>query len=181
MVEHIVAEILELLTLVSGVILLFLIVDYILKKSKNRDLGGIWDGLSKNFILFAFIVALTSTLGSLYYSDILGYGPCVLCWWQRIFMYSQVLLFGVALAKSDRDVARYGFAFSLVGGILAVIHTYLQRSTLSDTGFCEAVGYSVSCSQNFGVSYGYITIPVMALTAFILTAGLCWNSKRRVV
>jgi disulfide bond formation protein DsbB len=181
MVEHVIAEVLELLTLASGVVLLLLLVDYILKKSKNRDLGGIWDNLSKNFILFAFIVALASTLGSLYYSDILGYSPCVLCWWQRIFMYSQVLLFGVALVKRDRKVAGYGFAFSLVGGVLAAAHTYLQRSTLSDVGFCEAIGYSVSCSQYFGVSYGYITIPVMALTAFILIAGLCWNSKRRVV
>ena len=180
MVEYIIAEILELLTLVSGVALLFLLVDYILKKFKNRDLGGIWDSLSKNFILFAFIVALISTLGSLYYSDVLGYVPCVLCWWQRIFMYSQVLLFGTALVKGDRNVARYGLVFSLVGGFLAGVHSYLQGAVL-ENGFCEAVGYSVSCTQNFGVSYGYITIPFMALTAFVLIAGLCWNSRRRVV
>ncbi len=180
MAEYVVAEILELLTLAGGVSLLVLLVDFIIKKSKGRDLGRVWDSLSKNFILFAFIVALTSTLGSLYYSDIRGFEPCILCWWQRIFMYSQVLLFGTALIKGDRDVAKYGLAFSLIGVVLAGVHSYLQRAVL-ESGFCEAVGYSVSCTQNFGVSYGYITIPVMALTAFVLIVGLCWNSKRRVI
>lgn len=124
--------------------------------------------IAQNARLLAFIVALTAMLGSLYFSDIAGFAPCTLCWYQRIAMYPMVFLLGIAIAKNDRkNIVDYCLALSAIGAIIAGYHYWLQRGG-SEILPCSAVGYSVSCSQTFTMSYGYITIPVMALTAFLM-------------
>ena len=70
----------------------------------------------------AWVVALVATLGSLYFSEIRGFVPCTLCWYQRILMYPLVLILGVATYRQDER----GFAYSLplsVAGILASVHS----------------------------------------------------------
>lgn len=166
-----IASLLEVLTLLSGLVFIVLVAEFVWKGFSGKELSEVWRFLRKHFLILAFVVALVSTLGSLYYSDVRGFAPCVLCWWQRIFMYSQVVLFGVALAGRDRRVATYGLSFSVVGAVIALGH-YLSQLGIVETA-CDVVGYSVSCSEHFGVAYGYITIPVMALTGFVLIGGLC--------
>jgi disulfide bond formation protein DsbB len=114
-----------------------------------------------------FFVALTATFGSLFYSDVLGYTPCKLCWFQRICMYPQVVLLAIAWWKKDSGVGKYSLSLSVIGIVLAVYHYYLQLGG-DPLVPCSTVGYSVSCSQRFILEYGYITIPMMALTAFAL-------------
>lgn len=123
--------------------------------------------VQKNGMLLAFIVALTALLGSLFYSDVLGYEPCKLCWFQRIFIYPQVLLLGIALFKKDRNIINYSLIFAIIGGLIALNHYILQVTGVSLLP-CSAVGYSVSCSKLFVLRFGYITIPMMALSASIL-------------
>lgn len=125
--------------------------------------------LTAHALLWSFLVALAAMLGSLSYSEIAGYAPCTLCWYQRIAMYSQVVILGVALWKHDRAVLRYSLALSCVGAVIAAYHYLLQLGLVPSVG-CTAIGYSVSCSQRFVLQYGYITIPLMALTAFVLNA-----------
>ena len=114
----------------------------------------------------AFIVALIATAGSLFYSEIAGYTPCELCWFQRILMYPQVILLGVALAVKDQKIMRYILWLSGIGAFIALYHYLIQLGFLP--GACDVSGYSVSCSHRFVLEYGYITIPMMALTAFLL-------------
>jgi len=116
----------------------------------------------------AFAVVVMATAGSLFYSEVAGYEPCKLCWFQRIFMYPQVLLLGIALVKKDRSAARYALLLSAIGAVIAGYH-YLLQLGVAPALPCSAVGYSVSCSQRFVMQFGYITIPMMALTAFALT------------
>lgn len=113
------------------------------------------------------MVALVAMVGSLIYSEIIGYEPCKLCWLQRIFMYSQVILLGMALFKKDYKIISYSIVLSIIGAIIAGYHYLLQLGVASGLP-CSAVGYSVSCSQRFVMQYGYITIPMMALSAFVL-------------
>ena len=121
-----------------------------------------------NAVLFALIVALIATSGSLFYSEIAGYEPCKLCWFQRIFMYPQVLLLGLALWKKEgKQIAPYSVLLSSIGALIAGYH-YLLQLDLVPSLPCSAVGYSVSCSQRFVMQFGYITIPLMAFTAFLL-------------
>ncbi len=122
---------------------------------------------SAKVLLLSFGTALISTLGSLIYSDVIGYEPCRLCWYQRILMYPQTILFGMALLKKKDEIIDYGMILSLVGAAIAFYH-YLMQLNIVPAGDCAAVGYSVSCTQRFVLQFGYITIPLMALTGFLM-------------
>jgi len=122
--------------------------------------------IGPNARLIAFIVALTAMSGSLFYSEVAHYTPCLLCWYQRIAMYPQVLILGLSIVTNDRRGVVYAAALSVVGVILAEYHYYIQTGGPTILP-CSAVGYSESCSQRFTTTYGYITIPMMALSAFV--------------
>ncbi len=134
--------------------------------------------VKKYGLTFAFIVSATATLGSLFYSEVLGYEPCELCWYQRIFMYPLPFISGLALRKKDRSVMPYIILLASIGLTIALYH-YLMQVGLLPSLVCDAVGYSTSCSQRFVMEYGYITIPMMSLTAFglILTSTILLNKK----
>ena len=122
----------------------------------------------KKSLMIAFLVSFLATLGSLIYSDVIGYEPCKLCWFQRIFMYPQVILFGIAIFRRDIKMKIYGIALSSIGAIIALFH-YVGQIGWNPFGLqCLAVGYSASCAKNFVMQFDYITIPMMALSAFIL-------------
>jgi disulfide bond formation protein DsbB len=118
-------------------------------------------------VLFSFITALIAITGSLIFSEVLKFEPCTLCWYQRIFMYPQVVLLGLALWKKDKNIANYSIALSVIGAIIAAYHYFLQISVISKS-FCSIVGYSVSCTDTFAPIFGYITIPMMSFTAFVM-------------
>lgn len=115
----------------------------------------------------ALFVALGGTLASLFYSEIAGFAPCGLCWLQRIFLYPQVILLGMALYYQEWQIAKYSIALSSLGGLVALYHSYIQFGG-SPLVPCPLVATAVSCSQRFVFEFGYITFPVMSLTAFAL-------------
>ncbi len=117
---------------------------------------------------FAFLAALISMTGSLYYSEIAGYEPCKMCWYQRILMYPQVLILGSAMLKKQllKSAIFYGLALSILGIIFSGYHYLLQIGVAPSIG-CSAVGYSSECAKVFVMNFGYITIPLMSLTGFV--------------
>ena len=167
-----VTNILSLLTIFGNILIGYFLILFIFKK--EIKVSGF---LKKNALLFAFIVALIATSGSLFYSEIAGYDPCKLCWFQRIFMYPLIILFGIALIKKTRSVVHYAIPMSIIGGFIAAYHYAIQR--LNYSASCSADG--TSCTAKYMFHYGYITIPMMALTAFILIIILCFilRSKNR--
>lgn len=137
--------------------------------------------VSKRGILVAFIAVLIATLGSLTYSDIIGYEPCKLCWFQRIFMYPQVLLLGFAVLgrhRGSRALLDASFILSIIGAIISAYH-YLLQLGVAPSIPCSAVGYSVSCAERFVMQFRYITIPLMAFSAFLLAAISLWFVRRK--
>lgn len=78
------------------------------------------------YLAFAWVVALVATLGSLYYSEVRLFLPCELCWYQRIFMYPQAVILGLALWRQDFGVWPYSLALSLLGGSVSVLHLTQQ-------------------------------------------------------
>lgn len=143
--------------------------------SKNQKIIKLTQKFAVKIIL---LIALTATLGSLFYSDIAGYTPCKLCWYQRILMYPQVLLVGIALFLKDKKVVFYTLGLSLVGAVIAAYHYAIQLG-LSPLTPCSSVGYSVSCAEKFVMQFGYITIPMMSFSAFVLIAVLSLYSLRQ--
>jgi len=129
--------------------------------------------ITSNSILLAFIVALVSVSSSLYYSQVAGFTPCELCWFQRIFMYPLVILLGLALIKKKDEVVDYCLALVTVGTLFSLYHNYIYYNTQT-TNFCSIVS---PCTERYITSFGYISIPLMALTAFLLIALLLINRK----
>lgn len=117
-------------------------------------------------IYFAWIVAIVATAGSLYLSEILHYEPCKLCWFQRIFMYPQVILLGIAAYRNDRSILSYAIPLSVIGGCISTYHYAEQKlPALAKVLPCRV---GIPCNTSQINLLGFITIPLMALTAFIL-------------
>lgn len=171
-------SLLAFITLIADLLIVFFFVSFIpskLNKRSARFFSKIVKLINKNDLLFGLIVAGIATLGSLYLSEIARLAPCRLCWFQRIFMYPQTILFLVAFIKKDKNIFNYTLFLSLVGAIIALYHIYIQRFvTVAPCNIGE------SCTTNFFIYFGYITIPVMSLTAFILILVLSILKRKEV-
>lgn len=118
----------------------------------------------KTLLYVVFLQSLIATLISLYYSEIRNFAPCVLCWYQRIFMYPLVLSSIVAIIRKDRLAHWYILPPAIIGFLIALYHVLLQTGMLSEIITPCAIG--VSCiTKNVGY-FGFITIPVMSLASF---------------
>jgi len=159
---------LALLTLLSDILILVLLVVVFLNfyffKGKFSKILNL---LSQNSLKFALLVSVVATGGSLFLSEVAHFEPCKLCWFQRIFMYPLPLILGVANARKIKEVKSFVLPLSLIGALIALYHYYLQISPGVPIP-CSAVGFSVSCSERFFTYFGYITIPWMSFSAFVL-------------
>ncbi len=157
-------SILGLAVVAGQIVIVVLLIAWAIERITGRRLT-LLDVVHRLALVFGLIIATVSTVGSLIYSNVFGYSPCDLCWYQRIFIYSQVVVLGVALVKKFNDAVYYSLALSTIGAAIAALHYYGQMFDASALP-CAAVGYSAACSQRFVAELGYITIPMMALTAF---------------
>ncbi|KIP21889.1 Thiol-disulfide oxidoreductase C [Anoxybacillus ayderensis] len=119
----------------------------------------------ENHLLAAWIVAFIATLGSLYFSEVLKFIPCELCWYQRIFMYPQVFLLGMAFVRKEFAIARYTLMLSVIGGTISSYHYLIQKVTFF-RNTAPSCGI-VPCTGDYLNWLGFITIPFLALIAFI--------------
>ena len=165
---HPVSTVIAILVLLTQLDLIIAAV-WSLTKYRSVCINAIKD----NALLLGFIISLGATLGSLFYSDFLGFEPCKLCWFQRILMYPQVVLFAMALwnrrSGDDRSVLPYSFVLSILGAGTALYHYLLQFGAVSGSN-CAVYGQGAACSGMWVLEFGYITIPMMALTAFVAIA-----------
>jgi disulfide bond formation protein DsbB len=122
----------------------------------------------ENLILFMWTVSFTAMLGSLYFSEIQLYEPCKLCWYQRILMYPLVLILGIAYIQKNAKIAITTLAFSVIGGCISAYHYSLQKLDFMQDS-AVACG-RVPCTGEYINILGFITIPFLALIAFILIA-----------
>ncbi|MDT3414478.1 disulfide bond formation protein DsbB [Brevibacillus aydinogluensis] len=125
----------------------------------------------KEYALFgSWVVSLIATAGSLFFSEVMKYIPCELCWFQRIFMYPLVILLGVAAVKKDYRMSSYALILSVIGGCISLYHYLIQKvPALYDLG--NACGI-IPCNTDYINWFGFITIPFLALVAFIMIAVL---------
>ncbi len=162
--EHI-TDILSLLTLLADIfaVALFLLLITPLKRHGwGRTLA---DFFGERAIFLSFLTAFAATFGSLFYSQVVGFPPCDLCWWQRIFLYPQTILLFTAFIKKDENMRLHSIVLSSVGALIALYQTFIQFGGMSLVP-CSAT--SPSCTVLYFLEYGYITIPTMSLTAFVL-------------
>ncbi|WP_050605685.1 disulfide bond formation protein B [Ruegeria sp. 6PALISEP08] len=127
---------------------------------------------SKDTLLgLAWAIALVASLSVLFIGEILGQMPCVLCWFQRAFMFPLAIVLGLGLWWQDQNVGRYGIALALGGAAVALWHMGLYAGLIPEKiQPCSANG--PSCTDANQSVLG-IPIPLMALVSFALIGALC--------
>jgi disulfide bond formation protein DsbB len=118
----------------------------------------------KNLLYLAFFQALIATLGSLYFSEVMKLVPCVLCWYQRIFMYPLVILIPMGILQKDKQIYKYVLGLSIPGFLIAVYHNLLYNGIIPES--IAPCVQGISCTTRQIVWFGFITIPLLSLTAF---------------
>ncbi len=113
-------------------------------------------------------------LGSLYYSEIANFIPCTLCWYQRILMYPLVLIILVGIINRDEYLPTYVLPFSIIGIFVSAYHYLVQRGVFSHPASCAA---GIPCDMSWVNYLGFISIPFMALTAFIMITAIMAATK----
>ena len=117
-------------------------------------------------VLFAWIVATVTTLGSLYYSEHAGFIPCELCWYQRIVMYPLVIVLGVAWLRRDRQVWKTALVFVVIGAPLSLYHWLVERvPAFAESSSCSI---TVPCTAPYFEKLGFVTLAWMAMSSFLL-------------
>jgi len=130
----------------------------------------------ENSMIFIWIVALVATLGSLYFSEIRNYEPCLLCWIQRIFMYPIVLIMLIGIIIKDKKAIIYSAVFSGIGFLISSYHYMIQKVSFFQES-APSCG-RIPCTGEFINVFGFITIPFLAGTAFLIifiTSILVWK------
>lgn len=167
----------QLFVLVFSIILIFTILNH-----PNKYLHHLIQKGADNAYLLGFVVSFGALVSSMFYSNVIGFDPCELCWWQRVFIYPQAVLFAVALYNQrvnkirDDLVFVYSFVLSLFGALIAIFQYYGQMFNPDILAACESQG--ASCSKLYFVSFGYITIPMMSLTAYAILILFYFVQKR---
>lgn len=122
----------------------------------------------KTFLYVSWIVAITSVLGSLYFSEIMHFPPCILCWYQRIFMYPLAILIPIGIIKKDKNLAYYVLPLTIIGGLFAIYHNLLYWNIIPESFTPCAAG--ISCTTKFIEWFGFVTIPFLSLCSFLAIA-----------
>lgn len=144
-------------------VLVVVIVLAVLSPRFRRRVVTSWGSLQVQALVAAWVIAAIATGGSLYFSEIAGYIPCQLCWYQRICMYPLTMTLLVGVWVRGRAAALYSLIFPLVGIVVAARHIYIEENPEAETCVIGA-----PCATKWIDEFGYITIPVLALTAFVL-------------
>jgi disulfide bond formation protein DsbB len=119
----------------------------------------------------AFVVAAIATGGSLFYSQVAGFIPCEFCWFQRMMMYPLSILMLLIAARGDNRAARYLLPLPIVGAGTSIYHMLLEHHVIKEPGACTLTGGGCTANWIALHSFGYLTIPTLALTAFLLLIG----------
>lgn len=145
----------------------------------REGLLGSWSALQSQALWAAWVVAAVATGGSLYFSEIADYIPCQLCWYQRICMYPLSIILLVGALLRDRRAVLYAMVFPVVGALVAIRHVYIEHNPQAESAGCRI---GAPCSAKYIEEFGYVTIPVLALTGFVLIGlllGVAWIAGRR--
>lgn len=116
-------------------------------------------------VFAAWLVAATAMLGALFMSEIMGFAPCELCWWQRIFMFPLVLILALGLFPFDAKVLRYALPLAAAGLLVAGFHVLLTVGIIPET--LAPCREGVPCKTLQIEWFGFVTIPLLSLFAFL--------------
>jgi disulfide bond formation protein DsbB len=141
----------------------------------RRARDALCDLMSETGLWLAWLVALTATLGSLYYSEVAHFDPCKLCWYQRIGIYPLAVVLLLAALRRDRAIRFYAIPVATISAVISTYHYQLERFPDQTSLSC---GLEDPCTVVWVWRFHYISIPMMALSAALLIIALLWAAGR---
>ena len=127
-------------------------------------------------LFLAWLIALASMLGAIFLGEVVGIAPCVLCWYQRIAMFPLVVVLAIGLLPFDYRSVRYALPLALAGWAIALYHCLLYWGIIpKDLVPC---GEGASCTDIKADLYGFISVPLLSLTAFSIILVLLLTVKK---
>ncbi|MFA6608564.1 MAG: disulfide bond formation protein B [Candidatus Paceibacterota bacterium] len=154
---------------IIGIMLAIVWVCLLIVTLKTKKDNPVLSFIAQYALPIGFFISLGGAFFTLTYSDYLGVLPCGLCWFQRVFLYSQIFLYGLAWYKNDRKIFIYTLTLSLVGLIIAIYHHYLQMG-YSELLPCPVVASTIDCAKPTLFEFGFVTLPLMAAILFVFSA-----------
>ena len=116
-------------------------------------------------ILFlSWLVASVSVLGSLFFSHVMEFAPCVLCWYQRIFLFPLVIILAAGLFPFDKSVMRYALPLTVAGWLTAAYHNLLYAGIIPES--MQPCSQGVSCTEEYIELFGFLSIPMLSILSF---------------
>ena len=119
---------------------------------------------SWNILFLCWLVASVSAMGSLFFSYVMEFAPCVLCWYQRIFLFPLVIILAVGLFPFDKNVVKYALPLAIAGWLTALYHTLLYAEIIPES--IQPCSQGVSCTEEYIDLFGFLTIPMLSLLSF---------------
>ena len=139
----------------------------------NRESNSNW-----TIIFICWMIASISTLGSLFFSEIMDLPPCALCWYQRVFMFPLVFILLVGLFPFDKRIVRYALPLASAGWGFAFYHYLLYSGIIPED--LQPCSQGVSCSETYLDLFGFLTIPMLSLISFSIIIVLLVILSRRL-
>ena len=130
-----------------------------------------------NLLFACWLIASGSALGSLFFSDVMGFTPCVLCWYQRIALFPLVLMLPMGLFPFDAKAAKFALPLTVTGLLTAVYHNLLYAGLIPKN--IQPCAQGVPCTEKYIELFGFVSIPLLSLLAFAAMTALLIIVKRR--
>ena len=128
-------------------------------------------------VFACWVIASVSILGALFFSEVMKLAPCVLCWWQRVFMVPLVIMLPFGLVPFDRSIVRYALPLAITGWSVAAFHLLLMYGIVPEG--LEPCRQGVSCKEVQIEWFGFVTIPLLSFLAFTLMGALLLSARSR--
>ena len=131
-----------------------------------------------NILFLVWLIASVSTLGSLFFSYVMEFAPCVLCWYQRIFLFPLVLVLAAGLFPFDKSSVRYALPLAAAGWLTALYHNLLYAGIIPEN--IQPCSQGVSCTEEYISIFGFLSIPMLSLLSFTAITTLLIVLRRRI-
>ena len=133
---------------------------------------------SWNILFLCWLVVTVSAMGSLFFSYVMGFAPCVLCWYQRIFLFPLVIILAVGLFPFDKYVVKYALPLAIAGWLTALYHNLLYAGIIPES--IQPCSQGVSCTEEYIDLFGFLSIPMLSLLSFSTIIVLLIILNRRI-
>ncbi|MFZ2268028.1 MAG: disulfide bond formation protein B [Azonexus sp.] len=135
------------------------------------------DARTWQLLFAAWLIAMASTLGALFFGEIMHYPTCTLCWYQRIFMFPLAVILPLGLFPLERSVIRYALPLAAIGSLIALFHQLLVAGVIPES--LKPCQQGIPCSVTVVSWFGFLTIPLLSVFAFIAIVALLIAARPR--